>query len=240
MAVVTMKQLLEAGVHFGHQTKRWNPKMAKYIFTERNGIHIIDLHKTLKKVELAYAAVKDVVDDGGKVLFVGTKKQAQEAIKREAERCGMYYVNNRWLGGMLTNFQTIKKRIQKLKSLEKMELDGTFDLLPKKEASNLKKMKIKLEKNLGGIKEMNGAPSLIFVVDTKKEELAITEARKLKIPIVAMIDTNCDPAEADYIIPSNDDAIRSVNLMASIVANACIESKQGAEAEASDKESTVN
>ncbi len=229
MAVVTMKQLLEAGVHFGHQAKRWNPKMGKYVFTERNGIHIIDLHKTLKKVEEAYEAVKKIVDNGGIVLFVGTKKQAQEAMKTEAERSGMYYVNNRWLGGMMTNFKTIKNRIAKLKELEQLEKDGTMDLLPKKEASKLRKEMAKLEKNLGGIKDMERTPDAIFVVDTKKEFLAIKEARDLKIPIVAMVDTNVDPDEVDYVIPSNDDAIRSVSLMASVIANAVVEAKQGVE-----------
>lgn len=230
MAVISMKQLLEAGVHFGHQAKRWNPKMGKYIFTERNGIHIIDLHKTLKKVEEGYEAVKNATKDGGKLLFVGTKKQAQDAIKDEALRCGMYYVNNRWLGGMLTNFETIKKRINRLKDLEKMEADGTMELLPKKEAAGLRKEKGKLEKNLGGIKDMNGLPSIIFIVDTKKETLAIAEARKLRIPIVGIIDTNADPDEVDYIIPANDDAIRSVSLISSVMANAVIESKQGTDA----------
>lgn len=227
MAVISMKQLLEAGVHFGHQAKRWNPKMARFIFTERNGIHIIDLHKTLKKVEEAYEAVKKVVQEGGDVLFVGTKKQAQDAIKAEAERCGMFYVNQRWLGGMLTNYETIKKRIARLKDLEKMENEGIMDLLPKKEAANLRREKEKLEKNLGGIKNMTGKPGIVFIVDTKKEFLAIAESRKLKIPIVGMIDTNADPDEVDLIVPSNDDAIRSVSLIASVVANAVIEAKQG-------------
>lgn len=227
MAVISMKQLLEAGVHFGHQAKRWNPKMARFIFTERNGIHIIDLHKTLKKVEEAYEAVKKVVQEGGDVLFVGTKKQAQDAIKAEAERCGMFYVNQRWLGGMLTNYETIKKRIARLKDLEKMENEGIMDLLPKKEAANLRREKDKLEKNLGGIKNMTGKPGIVFIVDTKKEFLAIAESRKLKIPIVGMIDTNADPDEVDLIVPSNDDAIRSVSLIASVVANAVIEAKQG-------------
>ncbi len=229
MAVISMKQLLEAGVHFGHQAKRWNPKMARFIFTERNGIHIIDLHKTLKKVEEAYEAVKKVVQEGGDVLFVGTKKQAQDAIKAEAERCGMFYVNQRWLGGMLTNYETIKKRIARLKDLEKMENEGIMDLLPKKEAANLRREKEKLEKNLGGIKNMTGKPGIVFIVDTKKEFLAIAESRKLKIPIVGMIDTNADPDEVDLIVPSNDDAIRSVSLIASVVANAVIEAKQGAD-----------
>ena len=227
MAVITMKQLLEAGAHFGHQAKRWNPKMAKYIFTERNGIHIIDLHKTLKKVEQAYVAVREIASQGGDVLFVGTKKQAQEAVKVQAERCGMYYVNNRWLGGMLTNFKTIKKRIERLKKLEAMEADGTMDLLPKKEASILRKEAVKLQKNLGGMKEMKQAPAAIFIVDVKKETLAIAEALKLNIPIIAMVDTNVDPDNIDYQIPANDDAIRSVSLIAGVMANAVIEGRQG-------------
>lgn len=227
MAVISMKQLLEAGVHFGHQAKRWNPKMAKYIFTERNGIHIIDLHKTLKKVETAYTFVKEIVENGGTVLFVGTKKQAQEAVKKEAERSGMYYVNNRWLGGMMTNYKTIRKRVERMKQLQQMIEDGTMDLLPKKEASILKKELVKLEKNLGGIKDMMNVPGVIFVVDVKKETLAITEAKKLGIPVVAMVDTNVDPDDIDLPIPANDDAIRSVSLMASVIANAAIEANQG-------------
>lgn len=227
MAVVTMKQLLEAGVHFGHQAKRWNPKMKRYIFTERNGIHIIDLHKTLKKVEESYNMIRDKVKDGGKVLFVGTKKQAQESIKNEALRAGQYYINHRWLGGMLTNFKTISSRIDRLKELEKMDEDGTLELLPKKEASNLRRELGKLKKNLDGIKDMNGVPDVIFVVDTLKEELAIKEGKKLGIPIVAMIDSNCDPDVVDYVIPSNDDAIRSVTLMSKIVSNAVVEAKEG-------------
>ena len=227
MGVVTMKQLLEAGVHFGHQAKRWNPKMRRFIFTERNGIHIIDLHKTLKKVEESYNLIRDKVKDGGTVLFVGTKKQAQDSIKNEALRAGQFYINNRWLGGMLTNFKTISSRIDRLKELEKMEEDGTLGLLPKKEASNLRRELEKLNKNLGGIKEMKSLPDVIFIVDTLKEELAIKEAKKLGIPIVAMIDTNCDPDQVDYVIPSNDDAIRSVTLMAKIVANAVVEAKEG-------------
>lgn len=227
MAVITMKQLLEAGAHFGHQAKRWNPKMAKYIFTERNGIHIIDLHKTLKKVEQAYVAVREIASQGGEVLFVGTKKQAQEAVKTQAERCGMYYINNRWLGGMLTNFKTIKKRIERLKKLEAMEADGTMELLPKKEASILRKEAVKLQKNLGGMKEMKQAPAAIFIVDVKKETLAIAEALKLNIPIIAMVDTNVDPDNIDYQIPANDDAIRSVSLIAGVMANAVIEGRQG-------------
>lgn len=238
MAVITMKQLLEAGVHFGHQAKRWNPKMGKFIFTERNGIHIIDLHKTLKSVEKSYAVVRDVVKEGELVLFVGTKKQAQQSVKEQAERCGMYYVNNRWLGGMLTNFKTIKKRIERLKELERMEEDGTMTLLPKKEASLLKKEMLKLSKNLGGIKEMPKIPGAIFIVDTKKETLAITEAKKLGIPVIAMVDTNADPNEVDYPIPSNDDAIRSVTLMSTVMANAVVEAKQGQE-EAAAAENTV-
>ena len=227
MAVITMKQLLEAGAHFGHQAKRWNPKMAKYIFTERNGIHIIDLHKTLKKVEQAYVAVREIASQGGEVLFVGTKKQAQEAVKTQAERCGMYYINNRWLGGMLTNFKTIKKRIERLKKLEAMEVDGTMELLPKKEASILRKEAVKLQKNLGGMKEMKQAPAAIFIVDVKKETLAIAEALKLNIPIISMVDTNVDPDNIDYQIPANDDAIRSVSLIAGVMANAVIEGRQG-------------
>lgn len=227
MAVITMKQLLEAGAHFGHQAKRWNPKMAKYIFTERNGIHIIDLHKTLKKVEQAYVAVREIAAEGGDVLFVGTKKQAQEAVKTQAERCGMYYVNSRWLGGMLTNFKTIKKRIERLKKLETMEADGTMELLPKKEASILRKEAVKLQRNLGGMKEMKQAPAAIFIVDVKKETLAIAEALKLNIPIIAMVDTNVDPDNIDYQIPANDDAIRSVSLIAGVMANAVIEGRQG-------------
>ncbi len=227
MAVITMKQLLEAGAHFGHQAKRWNPKMAKYIFTERNGIHIIDLHKTLKKVEQAYVAARDIAAAGGDILFVGTKKQAQEAVKAQSERCGMFYVNNRWLGGMMTNFKTIKKRIERLKKLEAMEADGTMELLPKKEASILRKEAVKLEKNLGGMKEMKNTPAAIFVVDVKKETLAIAEAMKLGIPVIAMVDTNVDPDNVDYQIPANDDAIRSVSLIAGVIANAVIEGRQG-------------
>lgn len=229
MAVITMKQLLEAGVHFGHQAKRWNPKMKKFIFTERNGIHIIDLHKSLKTVESSYNFVRELASKGGTVLFVGTKKQAQEGVRKEATRAGMFYVNNRWLGGMLTNFKTIKKRIERLKKLEAMEEDGTMDLLPKKEAANLRKELSKLSKNLGGIKEMKKAPDAIFIVDVKKEALAITEARKLNIPIIAMVDTNVDPDGIDMPIPANDDAIRSVNLLSSVMANAVIEGKQGME-----------
>ena len=227
MAVISMKQLLEAGGHFGHQTRRWNPKMAEYIFTERNGIYIIDLQKTVKKVEEAYMFVRQLAEDGKDILFVGTKKQAMDAVKEEALRCGMYYINARWLGGMLTNFKTIKTRIRRLEQLRKMEEDGTFDLLPKKEVIKLNHEVEKLEKYLGGIKDMRNLPGAIFVVDTKKEHNAIAEARKLGIPIVAIVDTNCDPDEVDYIIPGNDDAIRAVKLMASTVANAVLEGKQG-------------
>ncbi len=227
MAVVSMKQLLEAGVHFGHQTRRWNPKMAEYIFTERNGIYIIDLQKTVKKIEEAYAFIRETVMNGGEVLFVGTKKQAQDSVMEEAERCGMYYVKSRWLGGMLTNYKTIKNRIARLKELYTMEEDGTFDLLPKKEVIKLRLQMKKLETNLGGIKDMHGVPDALFIVDPKKERNAILEARKLKIPIVAIVDTNCDPDEVDYIIPGNDDAIRAVKLISSVMANAVIEANQG-------------
>lgn len=230
MAVITMKQLLEAGVHFGHQAKRWNPKMAKYIFTERNGIHVIDLHKSLKKIEEAYAIIRDIAEQGGKVLFVGTKKQAQEAVKEQAERSGMYYVNNRWLGGMLTNFSTIKTRIERLKELERMEADGTLDTAyTKKEAANFRKELAKLSKNLTGIKDMKEVPQAIFVVDCKKETLALVEAANLGIPVFAMIDTNVDPDLVTYPIPANDDAIRSVKLISSVIANAIIEGNQGKE-----------
>ncbi|NLP45822.1 MAG: 30S ribosomal protein S2 [Epulopiscium sp.] len=227
MSVISMKQLLEAGVHFGHQTRRWNPKMAEYIFTERNGIYIIDLQKTVKKIDEAYDAVREVVEDGGKVLFVGTKKQAQDSIRTEAERCGMYYVNQRWLGGMLTNFQTIRTRIERLKELEVMEEDGTFEVLPKKEVMQLRNEMAKLEKSLGGIKEMETIPDIIFIVDPRKESLAIQEAHILDIPIVAIVDTNCDPEEVDYVIPGNDDAIRAVKLIVSKMADAVIEANQG-------------
>ncbi len=230
MSVISMKQLLEAGVHFGHQTRRWNPKMAEYIFTERNGIYIIDLQKTVKKIEEAYAFVKEVAESGKEVLFVGTKKQAQDSIKEEAERVGMYWVNARWLGGMLTNFKTIKKRIERLEQLTKMEEDGTFDLLPKKEVINLKAERDKLEKYLGGIKDMKKLPGALFVVDPRKEKIAIEEAKKLGIPVVAIVDTNCDPEDVDYVIPGNDDAIRAVKLIASTIANAIIEGNQGADA----------
>jgi len=230
MSVISMKQLLEAGVHFGHQTRRWNPKMAEYIFTERNGIYIIDLQKTVKKIEEAYAFIKEVAESGKEVLFVGTKKQAQDSIKEEAERVGMYWVNARWLGGMMTNFKTIKKRIDRLEQLTKMEEDGTFDLLPKKEVINLKAERDKLEKYLGGIKDMKDLPGALFVVDPRKEKIAIEEAKKLGIPVVAIVDTNCDPEDVDYVIPGNDDAIRAVKLIASTIANAIIEGKQGVDA----------
>ena len=227
MAVVSMKQLLEAGVHFGHQTRRWNPKMATYIYTERNGIYIVDLQKTVKKLEEAYNFVKDVAASGKTVLFVGTKKQAQEAIKEEATRCSMFYVNSRWLGGMLTNFKTMRTRIARLNQLQKMQADGTFDLLPKKEVIKLQLEIAKLEKYLGGVKEMKELPGALFVVDSRKEKNAIAEARKLGIPIVAIVDTNCDPDEIDYVIPGNDDAIRAVKLIAGAMANAIIEGREG-------------
>ena len=227
MGVIQMKQLLEAGVHFGHQTRRWSPKMAEYIFTERNGIYIIDLQKTVKKIEEAYYFIRDIAADGGNVLFVGTKKQAQDAIREEAERTGMYYVNARWLGGMLTNFKTIKKRIDRLYQLEKMEEDGTMSLLPKKEVIKLNLEKEKLEKFLGGIKEMKEIPAAMFVVDPRKEKNAIAEAHKLGIPVVAIVDTNCDPEDAEFPIPGNDDAIRAVKLIASTIGNAIIEGRQG-------------
>ena len=227
MAVVAMKQLLEAGVHFGHQTRRWDPKMAEYIFQARNGIHIIDLQKTSKKIDEAYKFMKEQAEEGKEVLFVGTKKQAQECMKEAAIKCNMYYVDQRWLGGMLTNFDTIQKRINRLKSLEAMETDGTFDRLPKKEVIKLKAEREKLERNLGGIKEMNKLPGVLFIVDPKKERIAILEARKLNIPIVGLIDTNCNPEDVDYPIPGNDDAIRSVKLIADVMANAIIEGRQG-------------
>ena len=230
MSVISMKQLLEAGVHFGHQTRRWNPKMAPYIYTERNGIYIIDLQKSVGKVDEAYHAVKDIVADGGIVLFVGTKKQAQDSVKSEAERCGMYYVNERWLGGMLTNFKTIQTRIKRLKEIETMAEDGTFDVLPKKEVIQIKKEWEKLEKNLGGIKEMPRIPDAIFVVDPKKERICIQEAHSLGIPLIGIADTNCDPEELDYVIPGNDDAIRAVKLIVSKMADAVVEANQGAEA----------
>ena len=229
MSVISMKQLLEAGVHFGHQTRRWNPKMAPYIYTERNGIYIIDLQKSVVMVDDAYKAVADIVANGGNILFVGTKKQAQDAIAAEAERCGMYYVNQRWLGGMLTNFKTIESRIARLKKIEQMQEDGTFDVLPKKEVIELKKELEKLEKNLGGIKEMKTLPDAIFVVDPKKERICVQEAHILGIPLIGIADTNCDPEELDYVIPGNDDAIRAVKLIVSKMADAVIEAKQGTE-----------
>ena len=228
MAVVSMKQLLEAGVHFGHQTRRWNPKMAQYIFTERNGIYIIDLQKTVKKLEEAYDFVRELSANGGTVLFVGTKKQAGDSIREEAERAGAYYVNARWLGGMLTNFETIRKRIRRLEQLRKMEADGTFERLPKKEVVKLELEIEKLEKYLGGIKDMNKLPAAMFVVDPRKEKIAVAEAHKLGIPVIAIVDTNCDPDEIDYVIPGNDDAIRAVKLISSAMANAIIEGYQGA------------
>ena len=227
MAVVAMKQLLEAGVHFGHQTRRWDPRMAEYIFQARNGIHIIDLQKASKKIDEAYEFIKEQVEEGKTVLFVGTKKQAQECMKEAALKCGMYYVDQRWLGGMLTNFDTIRSRVQRLKDLETMEQDGTFDVLPKKEVIGLKKEMEKLEANLGGIKEMNELPGVIFLVDPKKERIAILEARRLNIPTVGIVDTNCNPEDLDYAIPGNDDAIRAVKLIADVMANAVVEGKQG-------------
>lgn len=229
MSVISMKQLLEAGVHFGHQTRRWNPKMKKYIFTERNGIYIIDLQKTVKKVEEAYNFVKEVAANGGTILFVGTKKQAQESVKEEAIRSGMYYVNQRWLGGTLTNFETIQKRIARLKEIEKMEENGTFEVLPKKEVIQLKKELERLEKFLGGIKDMKGLPDAIFVIDPRKERIAVAEAHKLNIPLVGIVDTNCDPDEIDVVIPANDDAIRAVKLLTGKMADAILEAKQGEE-----------
>ncbi|MGI6144210.1 MAG: 30S ribosomal protein S2 [Clostridia bacterium] len=227
MSVISMKQLLEAGVHFGHQTRRWNPKMAPYIFTERNGIYIIDLQKTVKKVEEAYEFVRSIVSEGQHILFVGTKKQAQETIKEEAERCGMYYVNERWLGGTLTNYHTIQKRIQRLKELEAMEANGTFTVLPKKEVANLMAEREKLQRFLGGIKNMPGLPGALFIIDPRKEHIAVAEARRLAIPIVAIVDTNCDPDEIDYVIPGNDDAIRAVKLITNKIADAVLEANQG-------------
>ena len=227
MAVVAMKQLLEAGVHFGHQTRRWDPKMAEYIFQARNGIHIIDLQKTSKKIDEAYAFLKEQAEEGKTVLFVGTKKQAQECVKEAAEKSGMYYVDQRWLGGMLTNFDTIRTRVQRLKDLEKMQEDGTFEVLPKKEVILLKKEMEKLERNLGGIKEMEKIPGVIFLVDTKTEHIAILEAKKLGIPVIGLVDTNCNPEEVDYAIPGNDDAIRAVKLITDVMANAIIEGRQG-------------
>ena len=227
MSSVSMKQLLEAGVHFGHQTRRWNPKMAKYIFTERNGIYIIDLQKTVKMLDAAYDFIREVSAEGGEILFVGTKKQAQEAIREEAERCGMHFVNARWLGGMLTNYKTIQKRIARLEQLNKMKEDGTFDLLPKKEVIKLELEIEKLEKFMGGIKNMGRLPKAMFIVDTRKEKIAVAEAKNLGIPVVAIVDTNCDPDEIDYVIPGNDDAIRAVKLIAGAMADAIIEGRQG-------------
>ena len=234
MAIISMKQLLEAGVHFGHQTRRWNPKMAPYIFTERNGIYIIDLQKTVKKVDEAYNFIREVAASGESILFVGTKKQAQEAMKEEATRCNMFYVNERWLGGMLTNFKTIQTRIARLRKLEAMEADGTFDVLPKKEVIGLKHEMEKLTKYLGGIKDMKKLPGAMFIVDPHKERIAVSEARKLNIPIVAIVDTNCDPDEIDYVIPGNDDAIRAIKLISSIMANAVLEGKQGEQTESAE------
>ena len=229
MSVISMKQLLEAGVHFGHQTRRWNPKMARYIFTERNGIYIVDLQKTVKKIDEAYAFLRSVAEEGKSVLFVGTKKQAQEAIREESERAGQFYVNERWLGGMMTNFQTIQKRVARLKELEAMEEDGTFEVLTKKEVQVLRHEMNKLETYLGGIKEMNKLPGALFVVDPRKERIAVAEARKLNIPIVAIVDTNCDPDEVDYVIPGNDDAIRAVRLLTAKMADAVLEGRQGSD-----------
>src|SRR5690625_1470616 len=240
MAVISMKQLLEAGVHFGHQTRRWNPKMKKYIFTERNGIYIIDLQKTVKKIEEAYEFVRQLGEDGGTILFVGTKKQAQEYVRDEANRSGMFYVNQRWLGGTLTNFQTIRKRINRLKDIERMEEDGTFEVLPKKETVDLLKEKEKLVKFLGGIKDMKKLPDAIFVIDPRKESIAIAEARKLNIPIIGIVDTNCDPDEIDYVIPANDDAIRAVKLLTSKMADAVVEGRQGTEIDENKKTADSN
>ncbi|ACX51726.1 MULTISPECIES: 30S ribosomal protein S2 [Ammonifex] len=236
MAIVTMKQLLEAGVHFGHQTRRWNPKMAPYIFTDRNGIYIIDLQKTLKKLEEAYYFVRDLAAQGGTILFVGTKRQAQQTIEEEATRCGMFFVNQRWLGGMLTNFQTIKRRIERLRELEEMEANGEIDLRPRKEAMRLRKEKEKLEKYFRGVKNMHSLPSALFVVDPRKEKIAVAEARKKGIPIVAIVDTNCDPDEIDYVIPGNDDAIRAIRLITSKIADAVIEGREGVVAEPAPEE----
>ena len=227
MAVISMKQLLEAGVHFGHQTRRWNPKMATYIFTERNGIYIIDLQKTVKKLDEAYNFVRDIAAEGGSVLFVGTKKLAQDSVRDEAQRCGMHYVNARWLGGMLTNFRTIRRRIDRMAQINKMREDGTFEMLPKKEVAKLELELEKLEKFLGGVKEMEQLPKAMFIVDPRKERIAVSEARKLNIPIVAIVDTNCDPDEIDYVIPGNDDAIRAVKLIAGAMADAVLEGRQG-------------
>ncbi len=236
MAVISMKQLLEAGVHFGHQTRRWNPKMAQYIFTERNGIYIIDLQKTVRKIDEAYLFVRDVALEGKNVLFVGTKKQAQESIEAEAKRCGMFYVNNRWLGGTLTNFRTIRTRINRLNAIDQMEQNGQFEALPKKEVIKLNAEREKLQKNLGGIREMRNLPGALFIVDPRKEHIAVAEARALHIPIVAIVDTNCDPDEVDYIIPGNDDAIRAVKLIAGKMADAVLEGRQGEQDEAAPEE----
>ncbi|MDP2892380.1 MAG: 30S ribosomal protein S2 [Bacillota bacterium] len=236
MSIISMKQLLEAGVHFGHQTRRWNPKMAQYIFTERNGIYIIDLQKTVKKIDEAYFFVRDVIAEGKSVLFVGTKKQAQESVEFEAKRCGMFYVNNRWLGGMLTNFKTIRKGITRLNKIEQMEKDGSFELLTKKEGIKLRLEKGKLLNNLGGIREMKNLPGAMFIIDPKKEHIAISEGRALSIPIIAIVDTNCDPDEVDIIIPGNDDAIRAVKLIAGMIADAVIEGRQGEQTEAAPAE----
>jgi small subunit ribosomal protein S2 len=232
MGVISMKQLLEAGVHFGHQTRRWNPKMAEYIFAERNGIYIVDLQKTVRKVDEAYKAVVEIIADGGEILFVGTKKQAQDSIKEEAERCGMYYVNERWLGGMLTNFKTMQSRVQRLKELERKQNDGSMAALTKKEVAKLDHELEKLQKNLGGVKDMKRVPDVLFVVDARKEKIALQEARTLGIPIVAIVDTNCDPDEVDYVIPGNDDAIRAIKLIAGKMADAVMEAKQGESLEA--------
>lgn len=235
MSVVSMKSLLEAGVHFGHQTRRWNPKMSRYIFTERNGIYIIDLQKTVKKIDEAYNFIREIASEGGQILFVGTKKQAQDAIEKEAKKCGMHYINQRWLGGTLTNYKTIRKRINRLHELKKMEEDGTFEVLPKKEVIGLRHEEERLEKFLGGIKDMNGMPDAIYIVDPKKESIAVKEAQILGIPIVAIIDTNCDPDEIDYPIPGNDDAIRAVKLITETIANAVLEGKQGDQSEAEEE-----
>ncbi|PRX33644.1 SSU ribosomal protein S2P [Orenia metallireducens] len=238
MGVVSMKQLLESGVHFGHQTKRWNPKMKPYIFTERNGIYIVDLQQTVKLAEDAYNFVRELAAEGKTVLFVGTKKQAKETIKQEAERCGMPYVNERWLGGMLTNFKTIRKRIERLEELEQMEEDGIFEVLPKKEVMQLEKERTKLVRNLGGIRDMNGLPDVLFIVDPRREEIAVAEAKKLGIPVVAIVDTNCDPDDVDYLIPGNDDAIRAVKLLTGVIADAVVESQEGEQAEIEEAATT--
>ena len=240
MAVISMKQLLEAGVHFGHQTRRWNPKMAPFIFTERNGIYIIDLQKTVRKIDEAYMFIRDLALEGKSVLFVGTKKQAQESIEQEAKRCNMYFVNNRWLGGMLTNFKTIRTRVDRLMQIEAMESDGQFDVLPKKEVIKLQHERSKLEANLGGIREMKKLPGALFVVDPRKEHIAIAEARILGVPIVAIVDTNCDPDEVDYVIPGNDDAIRAVKLIAGKIADAVLEGKQGEQNESASEETDAD